>query len=55
MTGASELTAEMIEAGRRALARHWLDIVAESEPMPLSEVARLVYLEMEETRLLSDA
>ena len=48
-----EVTPAMIAAGVDVISGHWLDITAEVEPMPLSEVARGVYVAMVEARSLS--
>ena len=45
-----EVTAEMKAAGADVISGHWLDITAEVDPMPLSEVVEAVFVEMQKAR-----
>jgi hypothetical protein len=45
-----EVTPEMVAAGVDVISGHWLDITAEVEPMPLSEVAQSVFVAIQKAR-----
>lgn len=46
------ITPEMIEAGEEFVSSNWLKITAEYRPLPVSELVRRVYEEMEAVRRL---